>query len=460
VGDSHTFKGGLSTPDVSYPAQLETFLKQFDTDWETRNFGVSGATVLEQGNVPYIHQTELSFPWKWYIDPNAYELALAWEPDVVVFQFGSNATMNLKNIGLIDEFFLSDYNALIQTFADLPSQPRIVICQPPPMFNPMYAPCAAILKDKIVPLVAEVAALWDATVVDFYTAFQDLKHLYEGDQMEITTAGEKIMADMVGAMILGIRAYPDFNGDGAVDLLDMHVMVDRWGRPDPLCDIVPVPAGDGIVDIQDMTALAEYMEAVDTRLIMHLRLDETCGKIAKDAAWDNDGQLFGNPMWAPEAGMQGGALQFDGLDDYMAGPFVLSPTTGPFSVCAWIKTSEVDQVIVSQAGAINDWLDIDSSGKLTTALTYPLSILRSASAVSDGAWHHVALVSDGIGKYLYIDGAEAASDAIPPMIPSNGNLRIGVDKSLAPESFFAGRMDDIRIYDQALDPNEIAELAQ
>ena len=97
VGDSHTFSGGLLTPDVSFSAQLETILKQLDPAWETRNFGVSGATVLEQGNIPYIHQTELSFPWKWYIDPNAYELALAWEPDVVVFQFGSNAVTSFHN---------------------------------------------------------------------------------------------------------------------------------------------------------------------------------------------------------------------------------------------------------------------------------------------------------------------------------------------------------------------------
>ncbi|MCF7973209.1 MAG: hypothetical protein K9N55_05310 [Phycisphaerae bacterium] len=460
VGDSHTYSGGTSVPDVSYPAQLETILKQLNPEWETKNFGVSGATVLEQGNLPYIHQADYTFPWKWCLDPNAYELALAYEPDVVVFQFGSNATMNLKNIGLIDEHFLADYNALIQTFDELPSKPMIVICQPPPMFDPMYSPCATILKEQIVPLVTEVAAAWHAPVVDFYTAFQDLRHLYKADQMHVTAAGAKIMADMVAEAILRMTVGPDLNGDGIVDTLDMHIMVDHWGRDDSACDIAPAPSGDGIVDIQDMMALAEFMEPVDTRLIMRLRLDEACGDVTNDSALEYDGILNGNPMWMPADGISGGALQFDGMDDYIAGPFVLDPTKGPLSFCAWVKTSEVGQVIVSQAGAMNDWLSIDSSGRLTTGLSYPSSILTSTSGISDDTWHHIGLVSDDSGKCLYIDGVEAATDKALPILPSNGSLHIGVGKELDPDSFFTGMMDDIRIYNVALEPSEIAELAK
>jgi len=458
VGDSHTYSGATSNPDVSYPVQLETLLKQFDNDWETDNFGVSGATVIEQGNFPYIHQTDYTFPWKTAVDPNEYELALAYEPDVVVFQFGSNAVGSYHNAGLVQEHFLSDYNALIQTFAQLPQKPKILICQPPPMFDPMYSESAKLLKDQIVPMVTQLAEMWNAPVVDFYTAFLDLPHLYKDDQMHVTAAGAKIMAEMVADAILNAQVDPDFNKDGVVDTVDMHIMVDNWGRSDSACDIAPEPSGDGIVDIQDLIALADYMEAVDARLIMRLRLDETCGDIAKDSALDNDGLLNGNPVWIPADGIYGGALQFDGIDDTISGPFILDPKTGPFSFCAWIKTSSPSSAIVSQVNAFYDCLSIDSSGHLITNMSYPMPALESNVIVTDDTWHHIGLIRDEVGKSLYVDGVEVARDNTLPALPAIGDLRIGADKILDPGSFFTGMIDDIRIYNQALEPGEIAAL--
>ena len=51
----------------------------------------------------------------------------------------------------------------------------------------------------------------------------------------------------------------DFNGDGIVDSADMCIMVDNWGTGNSLCDIGPMPWGDGIVDVQDLTVLAEHL---------------------------------------------------------------------------------------------------------------------------------------------------------------------------------------------------------
>ena len=51
----------------------------------------------------------------------------------------------------------------------------------------------------------------------------------------------------------------DLNGDGIVDAADMCIIVDNWGSDDSLCDIGPMPWGDGIVDVQDLIVLAEYL---------------------------------------------------------------------------------------------------------------------------------------------------------------------------------------------------------
>jgi Tol biopolymer transport system component len=58
----------------------------------------------------------------------------------------------------------------------------------------------------------------------------------------------------------------DLNADGAVDVLDAAVLLENWGVVgDPtgpastLCDIAPLPLGDGVVDAKDLLVLAEHM---------------------------------------------------------------------------------------------------------------------------------------------------------------------------------------------------------
>ena len=58
---------------------------------------------------------------------------------------------------------------------------------------------------------------------------------------------------------VSIDPIVDLNGDGIVDCADMCIMVDYWGTNEPLCDIGPMPWGDGVVDVQDLIVLAEHL---------------------------------------------------------------------------------------------------------------------------------------------------------------------------------------------------------
>jgi Tol biopolymer transport system component len=51
----------------------------------------------------------------------------------------------------------------------------------------------------------------------------------------------------------------DFNGDGIVDSLDMCILVDNWHTNSTLCDIAPLPLGDGYVDVKDLVVLAGHL---------------------------------------------------------------------------------------------------------------------------------------------------------------------------------------------------------
>jgi N-acetylneuraminic acid mutarotase len=262
---------------------------------------------------------------------------------------------------------------------------------------------------------------------------------------------------------------PDFNGDGIVDAVDMCIMVNNWGIDARLCDIDPMPWGDGIVDLRDLAVFAEFW-LEDYRLIARWKLDETEGNIAHDNIGDNDGILHDAPVWQPASGKDTGAVQFDGINDYISTDFVLNPVAEPFSVFVWIKGGAPGQVIISQTGGTgqgNAWLCTDpSDGKLTTnlMLMHPVFLpLESEVVITDGQWHHIGLVYDRdvLHRHLYVDGAEVAEDtSFVGGVPSTGGLYFGTGEDLDESSFWSGLIDDVQIYDQALSAKEIEELVR
>ena len=280
-------------------------------------------------------------------------------------------------------------------------------------------------------------------------------------------AGEYYSYDLWQA---SIEPVVDLNGDGIVDIADMRIMIDHWGENYSLCDIGPTPFGDGIVDVQDFIILAEHIEPEvrEPALIAHWKLNEEVGNTAYDSIGSYDSILRGEPLWQPEGGKVGGALQFDGIDDYVETDFIINPADGSLSVFAWIKAGAPGQVIISQidgTGAGSAWLCIDpSDGRLITKLMHPpFSPLESESIITDGLWHHVGVVYDfdGLHRCLYLDGAEVAKDASPvAAVGSDGGLYISADKTLEAATFFSGLIDDVRIYNRALSSEEIAALAQ
>jgi hypothetical protein len=252
----------------------------------------------------------------------------------------------------------------------------------------------------------------------------------------------------------------DFNGDGIVDATDMCIMVDHWGMDDPSCDIGPMPWGDGIIDVEDLKVLAEHLfeEVNDPTLIAHWRLDEVQGVTAYDSAAGFDGTLIGGPIWQPEGGMLLGAIQLDGIDDYVSTDPVLDPSKGAFSVVAWVNGGAPGQAVFSQI-ARADWLLTDSvEGCLMTNLTASgrgsSGPLRSETIISDGNWHRIGLVWDGSYRRLYVDGAEVVRDAasLSSLESTYGGLYFGVGKIRTTGTFFSGLIDDVRIYNRAVKP--------
>jgi len=251
----------------------------------------------------------------------------------------------------------------------------------------------------------------------------------------------------------------DFNGDEIVDIKDLLRLIESWGKDDPSVDMGPMPWGDGKVDEKDLEVLMSYwqQEIFDPALVAYWKLDEAEGSIAADSARDNDATLSGEPLWQPEGGQVGGALQFDGVDDCVTTPFIVNPADGPLSVLAWVKGGLPGQVIVSQTGGAN-WLCADpSEGRLMTGLIPPAGRnvpppLVSELVVTDGNWHRIGFVWDGSHRRLCVDGVVAAEDAQDSLAGSANGLNIGCGKAMGAGTFWSGLIDDVRIYNRAVRP--------
>ena len=50
----------------------------------------------------------------------------------------------------------------------------------------------------------------------------------------------------------------DFDDDGSVEMDDLLAMIGSWGTDERLCDIGPMPWGDGVVDEVDLETLMGY----------------------------------------------------------------------------------------------------------------------------------------------------------------------------------------------------------
>jgi len=253
---------------------------------------------------------------------------------------------------------------------------------------------------------------------------------------------------------VSIDPVVDFNGDYRIDIEDLVILIEHWGQDEPSLDMGPTPLGDGVIDAADLEVLMSHwgQELPDPNLLGLWKLDETEGDIAYDSGAENDAVVMGDATWQPQDGQVDGALQFDGIDDYLAAPFILDPTKQAFSVYVWIKGGQPGQTIVSQQGAFGAWLSVDAAGTLSTGLTFPLPAVTSDVVITDGHWHHIGLVSDGSGISLYVDDTEVARSDVSPILPAYGDLQIGAGKNLEPGSFWSGLIDNLRIDSRVIVP--------
>jgi len=191
VGDNITYGAGLhDRNNTSYPACLGRLL---GTGYDVSNFGVSGATMLHKGDLPYIKQ-------------KAHDKALAFKPDILVIMLGTNDskhpgpgsldTANVANNWQYKSEFLPNYEALIAEFRAVNPAVKIYACDPPPAFPGRWGINNTTIHSEVIPLVHQVAADEKVNEINVYDAFASHSDMFP-DTVHPNADGAKLMAETI-----------------------------------------------------------------------------------------------------------------------------------------------------------------------------------------------------------------------------------------------------------------------
>jgi len=193
------------------------------------------------------------------------------------------------------------------------------------------------------------------------------------------------------------------------------------------------------------------------------KFDETSGPIAYDSSGNgNDGNLSGGPTWT--SGKIGGALSFDGVDDYVDLEIGTTLNTKSLiSVSLWIKPTEYkNAVLISHQKANGGWAFKwrVSSQKLYFKIygesESNSAVLQYTQNPQLNVWSHlIATIGLNTHKiYLNSSISREINNTVSFESPL-ANVRVG---SVSDSEFFNGLINDVRIYDRALSAVEVQAL--
>jgi hypothetical protein len=197
-------------------------------------------------------------------------------------------------------------------------------------------------------------------------------------------------------------------------------------------------------------------------LVAAYGFNEGSGSTVADASGNLLNGTITGATWT-SAGRFGSALSFDGVNDLVTvnDSNLLDLTTG-MTLEAWVKPT-----------SLSGWTTVilkETSGELVYSLygasdtaRPPSSYVRIAGTTTGAVgsallpvngWSHLAATYDGATLRLYVNGLQVGSLAVPGSITvSTGALRFAGNSVWG--EYFAGLIDEIRIYNRALSQAEI-----
>jgi hypothetical protein len=208
----------------------------------------------------------------------------------------------------------------------------------------------------------------------------------------------------------------------------------------------------------------------EPNLIAWWKFDEGSGTIATDSVGDNNGTIIG-ATWT--TGQVGGALSFDGVDDYVD---VGDPADGSldfgtenFSISAWVKQSDLGTFggVFSKTSVTNGLgygLHIEDENRFyfrTGIAGWDKTAVTSNTSISTDTWYHVVGVREDTTLKIYVNGSlDNSTTGTLRDVDNTVSAVIGRFYGNFDGHYHNGTIDDVRIYDGALSAEEILQLCK
>jgi prepilin-type N-terminal cleavage/methylation domain-containing protein len=194
---------------------------------------------------------------------------------------------------------------------------------------------------------------------------------------------------------------------------------------------------------------------------------------ADDDFGTNDGTASGATLTTGVGGVPNTAYSFDGADDYIdvVNNVSLNPSA-EISISVWINSLNISQGVqtIVCKPASSGWSNPYARYCLRVAANkiqfwtqdFFSRYFQSAITLSSNTWYHIAATYDGSTQKIYINGSLDYGASLPAsgsITSSIYNLAIGSHATGASYGeIFYGSIDEVRIYNRALLPEEISAL--
>jgi phage shock protein PspC (stress-responsive transcriptional regulator) len=193
------------------------------------------------------------------------------------------------------------------------------------------------------------------------------------------------------------------------------------------------------------------------------------GESVEDATGGDDASLNDagddGSLTRTSAGIEGGAVSFDGTDasDSVDLPASISQPRDSMTFSSWFRTTGTKVYIGADMDGDGGWrVRLGEDGRVRGAVRGQgvLTSTSSTASYNDGNWHHVALVVDNESDTmtLYVDGEAADTKTRTQPVDAGQAPRLG-DSFWFASAAFDGEIDETRFYNGALEPGDIADLA-
>lgn len=203
-------------------------------------------------------------------------------------------------------------------------------------------------------------------------------------------------------------------------------------------------------------------------LVAEYGFNEGTGTVLGDNSGNNLNGILNGPTWST-SGKYGSALSFDGTNDLVnIADASLLDLTRNMTLEAWIYPTNLTsyKTVLCKENGSNNFIYTLAANNNATNTTSQRPDARMANGtyvvtatgttkLSTNTWTHLAATYDGSIFRFYVNGVQVATTSINgQMGVSSGMLRIGGTTTLG-NQYFAGLIDEVRIYSRALSASEI-----